>query len=85
MKCRVCQRELAAGYLCSGMSIDWFFHDDSLIKKTLAMGKRISPGMFLSSGEVKGQYCQTCKTITLTDVDLKRRKETDETADASDQ
>ena len=73
MKCKACNTELKSGYLFSGQSLDWYFDDDSLIKKTLAMGKRISKGAFLSSGKVPASYCSNCDTIVIQDVKIENK------------
>ena len=73
INCEICGNDLESGYLYSGQSIDWFFDDDSFVKKTLAMGQRISPDAFLSSGKAKGLYCPTCKTIILQNIEMKTK------------
>jgi len=73
-KCHRCNTELKDGYLYSGQSIDWFNNDDSLLKKTLSIGKRLSKGLFFSEGKVQGFYCNSCKTITIEDIDFEKQK-----------
>ena len=72
-KCHICETELKDGYLYSGQSIDWYNNDDSLLKKTLSMGKRISKGQFFSEGKVQSIYCKTCKTITIENVNFEKQ------------